>query len=111
MNKLTLIGKNENGVPFASRIVNKGEKYGRNFCLVYDGDDPLVEFWDLRHEHDLIAPNEEIKGQFVSRYYIKTLKGECDYTHGEPATERGVNLDGGVDDWFVDAVQVRKAIA
>jgi len=107
---IELIGENENGVPFASRIVKKGDKYGRDFCLVHDCENALVEFWDLRHEHDLIEPNGETKGQFVSRYYVKTLTGGCDYSNGAPATERGVNLDGGVDDWFIDAGQVRKAI-
>ena len=33
---MTNLGKNSNGVPFNSRIVKKGEKYGLDFCLTYD---------------------------------------------------------------------------
>ena len=33
---------------FNVRIVNNGEKYGREFCLTHDEDKPMVEFYDRR---------------------------------------------------------------
>lgn len=92
---MTNLGKNSNGVPFNSRIVKKGEKYGLDFCLTYDENEPLVEFYDARYPHTEF-------GQFVSRYYYSTLSKD---------PGRGINLDGGVDDWFVDAHQVDLALA
>ena len=40
-------------------LVNQGDKYGLNNCIVHDEADPLVEFYDPRH--------------FVSRYYLSTI--------------------------------------
>lgn len=72
---------------FNVRIVNTGDKYGRDFCLTHTKDEPLVEFYDTRYPHTQF-------GQFVSRYYIDTL------------LERdtgGLCLDGGVPSWTVSA--------
>lgn len=74
---------------FNVRIVNKGEKYGRDFCLTHDGDKPMVEFYDARYPHTEF-------GQFVSRYYVETILGD-----GNKKT--GLNLDGGVPEWTVSA--------
>lgn len=70
---------------FNVRVVNKGDKYGRDFCLTHDESKPLVEFYDSRYPHTEF-------GQFVSRYYAETLlSGEDD----------GLCLDGGVPAWTV----------
>jgi len=51
---------------FNVRILNKGDKYGREFCLTHDEDKPIAEFYDRRYPHTEF-------GQFVSRYYVSTL--------------------------------------
>jgi hypothetical protein len=71
---------------FNVRVVNTGDKYGRDFCLTNDKA-PMVEFYDTRYPHTQY-------GQFVSRYYVDTL------------LERdtgGLCLDGGVPSWTVSA--------
>lgn len=79
---------------FNVRIVNNGEKYGRDFCLTHDEDKPMVEFYDRRYPHTQY-------GQFVSRYYVGTLLGLI-YCMGEPTG--GLCLDGGnPNSWTVSA--------
>lgn len=47
------------------RIVLEGDRYGRDNCLVHEGE-PMIEFYDCRFEFTEY-------GQFVSRYYVSTL--------------------------------------
>jgi len=54
------------GVSFNVVIVRKGDRYGLDDCLTWDSDNPGVEFYDVRHKHTPF-------GQFVSRYFAKTL--------------------------------------
>ena len=76
---------------FNVRVVNKGEKYGRDFCLTHEEDKPLVEFYDSRYPHTEY-------GQFVSRYYKETLLGEDKWGSGKG----GLCLDGGnANEWTV----------
>ena len=77
---------------FNVRVVNKGEKYGLDFCLTHNSDKPLVEFYDTRYPHTEF-------GQFVSRYYVETILGEDGYG----SEEGGLNLDGGIPEWTVSA--------
>ena len=78
---------------FNVRVVNKGDKYGRDFCLTHDEDKPLVEFYDSRYPHTEF-------GQFVSRYYVSTILGEDKWGRAEG----GLCLDGGnADSWTVSA--------
>ena len=73
------------------RIVRKGDKYGREFCLTYDKDEPMVEFYDGRS-------NTDEYGYFVSRYYVATILGTDRYGSGEG----GLCLDGGnPNEWSV----------
>jgi hypothetical protein len=85
-----LLVTNEDGITFAVRLVKKGDRYGLHGCLTHDIDEPLVEFYDTRYDHNSDWL-EEFKGQFVSRYYAETLLGH----------EGGLCLDGGVSDWHV----------
>ena len=101
---MTNLGNNSNGVPFNSRIVRKGDRYGRNNCLTHTEDDPLVEFYDARYDYTEL-------GQFVSSYSASTLTGECEWSFGSDSRETGLNLEGSVSDWFVDADQVKLALA
>lgn len=77
------------GVPYLIRRVEKGETFGLDFCLTHDQEDPFIEFYDARHRHGPF-------GQFVSRYYLSTLK-ESSHSH-----YLGINLHGGEDDWKID---------
>ena len=80
---------------FNVRIVNNGDKYGREFCLTHDEDKPMVEFYDRRYPHTQY-------GQFVSRYYVGTLLGYEGFYGGEPTG--GLCLDGGnAKEWSVSA--------
>ena len=92
------LGKNTAGVEFAARIINQGDKYGRNDCLTHTESKPLIEFWDM----DM--------GVFVSSYYVDTLTGECEFSHGDNR-ETGINLEGSVSKWFVTPEQVQIALA
>lgn len=63
------------------KVVNVGERYGRENCLVNDGDQPLVEWIDMKH------------GQFVSRYHLDIMQNHVG----------ALILDGGIPEWRVDA--------
>jgi hypothetical protein len=76
---------------FNVRVVNKGDKYGRDFCLTNEGK-PLVEFYDARYPHTEF-------GQFVSRYYVETILGDDGYG----PKDSGLSLDGGIPEWTVSA--------
>ena len=75
---------------FNVRVVNKGDKYGRDFCLTHDEDKPLVEFYDSRYPHTEF-------GQFVSRYYVSTILGDDGYG----SKNSGLCLHGGEPEWTV----------
>ncbi len=89
------IHNSETGIPFTMRLVRKGDGYGRDLALIHDKDEPLVEFYDARHACDRTAEKGGEYGQFVSRYYAKTLRTRNAGT--------GLNLEGSVPDWTVDA--------
>ena len=78
---------------FNVRVINKGDKYGLDFCLTHNEDKPLVEFYDSRYPHTEF-------GQFVSRYYVDTILGKEGY-HGR--SEGGLCLHGGIPEWSVSA--------
>lgn len=91
----------ETGIKWCARLVFKGDSYGLNHCLEHEEADPLVEFYDMdsraaemMRQSDNPAKRYEGEeyGQFVSRYYLSTLKyrKSC-----------GLNLDGGIDRWSV----------
>ena len=75
MNKIAKFYDNERGQPWTIRVLDIGDKYGREDCLTYDADEPVVEFYDADHPHTIDAPSGTVLGQFVSRYYISTI---CD---------------------------------
>jgi hypothetical protein len=85
------LGINDQGKHLEARIIYKGDKYGLNDCLTYDGKGtPLVEFYLLGKDYK----------QFVSRYYLSTLEGTCDVLpelNTTPATETGLCLCGTMD--------------
>jgi hypothetical protein len=80
---------------FNVRIVRTGDAYGLDDRLI-NNDEPMVEFYDRRHMH---TP----RGQFVSRYYIRTLLERPDGL--------ALALDGGVPAWTVIADDMRLVVA
>lgn len=81
------------------RIVNTGDNYGLNMCLL-NVKAPMVEFYDSRYPHTQY-------GQFVSRYYISTILSQ-DSRGGQYSN--GLCLDGGVPAWNVSAEDMAQVI-
>tara|TARA_R110001632_G_scaffold65539_2_gene155154 strand:- start:71 stop:454 length:384 start_codon:yes stop_codon:yes gene_type:complete len=92
---------NDNGQRWTVRIVEASDHYGRNMCLTNENE-TLVEFYDARYAHT-IAPDGELLGQFVSRYYLDTLTGKCKWSNGGIGKGAGFCLHGGVPDWCISA--------
>ena len=84
---------NDNGITFKAVMIYEGDRYGRDNCLIND-EEALVEFYDTRFPHTK-------HGQFISRYFAKTLIGECEYSYGD--ISNGMNLDGGIPSWTISA--------
>ena len=95
MNKIAKFIDNERGQPWTIRIVEEGDKYGRDDCLTYEKDEPVVEFYDADHPHDIDPISGTILGQFVSRYYISTI---MDGNGG------GLNLMGYEPKWTINSL-------
>lgn len=92
---MSLLQVESNGTHFNVRIVRQGDKYGLNDCITYQGTEPLVEFYDSKSSHSAL-------GQFVSRYYMTTLL--------EGNSHCGINLDGGVPEWTIQAEPMKIVI-
>lgn len=76
-----------NGKQWRVVLLRPGAKYGRGDRLT--ADRPLVEFWDMTQD-----PDKFPDGQFVSRYWLKTLLTR---------ELHPLILDGGVAGWTVTA--------
>ena len=83
---------------WTARLVETGDRYGLNDCLVHDDDEPLIEFYDLR-----FTENFGPRGQFVSRYYLSTFLDVI-------AAGSGLDLDGGIPAWTLDAEAAAAAV-
>tara|TARA_R110000823_G_scaffold76566_2_gene174947 strand:+ start:2760 stop:3170 length:411 start_codon:yes stop_codon:yes gene_type:complete len=79
--------------PWTIRVVLKGDNYGRDNCLTHN-EEPMVEFYDARHIRDCWPV-----GQFVSRYYVKSLKDDK-YGPAHPGPN-GLDLDSSQPSWSV----------
>lgn len=75
-----------------AKLLREGDRYGLNNCLTWQQADPGIEFFDGRYPHTPC-------GQFVSRYYLKTL------LESVQKSNRGICLDGGVPDWALAGVE------
>ena len=88
MNKIAKFYDNERGQPWTIRILEQGDAYGLDDCLIHDKDEPTVEFYDADNEHTIDKPSGTMLGQFVSRYYISTIadggRGGMDLMGYEP---------------------------
>lgn len=82
-----------NGVRFNVRILRNGARYGADHVLTWEEDRPGVEFYDTRYPHTEF-------GQFTGgRYYVDTILGR----DGWGPYRGGLDLDGGIPAWRVDA--------
>jgi hypothetical protein len=90
---MSLMNVESRGIKFNVRIVQQGDKYGLNNCLTHEQKEPLVEFYDTRYPHTEF-------GQFVSRYNMTTLLSR--------KLDIGLDLDGGIPDWKIDAESMNK---
>ena len=88
MIKVTL----EDTIPWVIVVIFKGEKYGRDNCLIHEKEHPLVAFYDRRYLFDT-DPDGNVVGQLVARYYYGTLV-KRDGTYG-------LDLQGNVPDWKI----------
>ena len=111
MSKLTTVTSAHNGVTFNVRLVEKGDRYGRNMCLVHDEDRPMVVFFDAgpQIDYDFVGDPEDAKkagapclGQQAAFYYVHTLLENI-------ATTGGVDLRGYVPRWKIDGDALRQA--
>lgn len=71
-----------NGVHFIALVHTKNER-------------PIIQFFDARYPH-CKSPLTAIPAQFVSEYYTATLANHVG----------GLCLEGGIDDWYIDAASV-----
>lgn len=85
---------NDDGRAFNLKVIEKGDEYGLNNSLTHDEADPLVSFYDATHAGQR---EESPFGQFISRYYVRTLLKR----HGG-ATVEGLCLEGSVPEWSID---------
>src|ERR1700677_1185010 len=90
----------ENGVTFLVRRVDLGDSYGLRGCLTHNKIEPLIEFYDTRHQDVDFAG-----GQFVSRYYQGTLLAIA--SHEGYA---GLDLHGSARDWKIDGESLKAAL-
>ena len=87
------------GTTFEVRIVETGDAYGLDNCLVNDGG-RMVEFYDVS-----VSTENFPNGQFVSGYYVDTLLEDRNQIE-----DRGLDLDGGVTDWTVGGSEMAKVM-
>lgn len=95
-----MIVTNSEGRRFYVRVVFRGDRFGLDDKLKHDEDDPLIEFYDFTHRtprrrSPAGLPEFGPRGQFVSRYFARTLAEHREGT--------GICLDGGVSVWSIDA--------
>ena len=92
--KSLLTVTNDKGLSFNVKHLEAGDKYGLENCLTLEEDSPeTVEFYDASYA----GKTEDWRhGQLVSRYYVETILEDLD-------TFVGLNLDGGVPEWQIDA--------
>lgn len=94
---------NDQGRTFAVRIVPRDARHGlRNVSL--NNGPTLVEFYDATFADDGDGPYSDTRGfgplgQFVTSYVVSTLLGTDGYGSGTG----GIELQGGVPVWVIDA--------
>jgi len=90
-----LLISNVGFAPLAVRLVDFGDKYGKDGCLINNGP-PMIEFYDRRYNIDKWL-NPDIKGQFITRYYLDSFMNFSSCI---------LNLDAGIPSWKLSEVKV-----
>jgi len=103
--------KAANGITFLVRIVPVGAHYGAQFCLT-NSTATMVEFYDTRRasDYDFVGSKEDAQkagaealGQFVTRYFLDTLRYRWD-TKDPRKPGTGLDLMGYEPSWKIDGV-------
>lgn len=79
------------------RVLLPGSRYGRHDCLVWDKDEPGIEFYLLT---DNYTTELDGRGHFISRYYLKSLS--------DPS--KGLCLDGGHPSYVISGKDLVSAV-
>jgi hypothetical protein len=88
---------------FIARVIQAGERYGRNRVLLNNGQ-PLVCFFDSKNRFPEGDVDEQHYGQATGgQYHLETLLAH------DPAS--GLDLYGGVDVWKVPAESMPALLA
>lgn len=74
----------ENGNEISFRLIEKGDKHGRNDCLIYNENEPVIEF------------NSPGYG-LISSYYLSTFM----------ESRSGINLEGSIPEFKISQEQVK----
>jgi len=65
---------NQMGIQIGIRVVTQGMKYGQEGVLTREHDEPLIEFYDLRHPPETEMAYTGVNGRFITRYRLETLR-------------------------------------
>ncbi len=108
------------GMPMLARLIRLGDRYGLRGCITHSLEDkythdkePLVEFYTLvGDDKDGDLAWDGVKGYwFVSRYYLSTFMGTCEYSRDGGPVKNGLSLDGGYPEYDLDAQDCQKVAA
>ena len=100
-----------------ARLVRLGDRYGLNGCITHSLKDkytfnkePVVEFYTLTEgDKDGSLSWDGVKGcWFISRYYVSTFLGLCEYSHSGGPVASGMCLDGGYPEYNLSAADCLK---
>ena len=91
---------NNEEIPINVRVVHRGDTYSRDE-LIYQSDEPLVEFYDARFTKDHCW-----RGQFINRYLLSALQDHLD----EWPIETGIGLDDSSEHWHITGRNLMKAV-
>lgn len=80
-----------NNQSYKVRVVQKGDRFGRNHVLTHDKADPMVEFY-------LSNEGTDRDDYFISRYYLSTFR-DIPY-------RQGLCLDGGQREFDLDKFDI-----
>tara|TARA_B100000809_G_scaffold40008_1_gene34971 strand:+ start:1879 stop:2376 length:498 start_codon:yes stop_codon:yes gene_type:complete len=79
------------------QYIANGDKYGRDDCLTHDKE-PMVEFYDMAN-----ALTFGERGQFVTRYYISSLRDDDYVGYVDKGNRHHLDLMGYEPTWKVSA--------
>lgn len=87
MKAINIITLTEPHATFIVRVVQKGQKYGRDSKQTHELQEPLVEFYDADYSFSPF-------GQYITCYYLGTLKNRDPHP---------LALNGGIEKWRIGA--------